>query len=108
MKLVSLIAAMAVMLSAAAAGTVACVGEHDQCGGKAWSGSTCCTVGYACKKIDEWYSQCQEIPYTGPCALKWTQCGGTGIPTPKCCQPGYKCKFYSQNYGQCVDIRNNN
>jgi Fungal cellulose binding domain len=109
MKLVSLIAAMAVILSAAAAVSAACVGEYDQCGGKSWTGPTCCVRGYECKKINEWYSQCQEkVPPSPPqCIQKWMQCGGTGFPTPKCCQNGYKCKFYSPTYGQCVDIRYN-
>lgn len=37
-----------------------CVTEAwQQCGGKAWSGPTCCTQGLACRSINEWYSQCE-------------------------------------------------
>ncbi|KAJ3120532.1 hypothetical protein HK098_004536 [Nowakowskiella sp. JEL0407] len=35
-----------------------CVSAFGQCGGKAYTKSTCCVQGYKCKVISEWYSQC--------------------------------------------------
>jgi len=37
-----------------------CVSQPwQQCGGKSWSGATCCTQGLKCTSINEWYSQCE-------------------------------------------------
>ena len=36
-----------------------CQPQWAQCGGVAWSGSTCCQGGSQCKYDNEWYSQCQ-------------------------------------------------
>lgn len=36
-----------------------CGGAYQKCGGKGWSGPTCCTSGYSCVASDEWYSQCR-------------------------------------------------
>ena len=32
--------------------------KEGQCGGKAWTGETCCPDGYKCTPQNEWYSQC--------------------------------------------------
>ena len=29
-----------------------------QCGGNGWTGATSCVSGYACTKVNDWYSQC--------------------------------------------------
>lgn len=31
--------------------------KEGQCGGKAWTGETCCPDGYKCTPQNEWYSQ---------------------------------------------------
>jgi Fungal cellulose binding domain len=103
MKLVSLIAAMAVILSAAAAVSSTCLrGGYGYCGGRGWIEPTCCLDGYECKRTSNYSARCVKKPYAGPCVLKWGQCGGTGILTTQCCEPGYECKFYSPRYAQCV------
>jgi len=40
----------------------ACSGPFNQCGGKGYTGITCCQSGYTCQKLNEWYSQC--VPST--------------------------------------------
>jgi hypothetical protein len=35
-----------------------CAGLWEMCGGKDWSGATCCQEGLECKYDDEWYSGC--------------------------------------------------
>jgi len=37
-----------------------CVSElWQQCGGRSWSGPTCCKQGMTCNTMNEWYSQCE-------------------------------------------------
>ncbi|KAJ3282944.1 hypothetical protein HK104_010629 [Borealophlyctis nickersoniae] len=35
-----------------------CGAAWSKCGGKGFTGPTCCTSGYKCARQDEWYSQC--------------------------------------------------
>jgi len=35
-----------------------CATKWGQCGGREWSGATCCESGSTCKILNEWYSQC--------------------------------------------------
>jgi len=35
-----------------------CSKAWGQCGGKTWSGATCCNDGLTCNRQSEWYSQC--------------------------------------------------
>ena len=44
-------------------GTGNCSKEYEQCGGKGWTGSTCCQSGCGCTAQGEWYSQC--VPESG-------------------------------------------
>jgi len=43
-----------------------CHGEdieaYGKCGGKDWTGSTCCMVGTSCKEVNEWVSLCEPDP----------------------------------------------
>ncbi|KXS12868.1 carbohydrate-binding module family 1 protein [Gonapodya prolifera JEL478] len=34
-----------------------CAGQWEQCGGKGFTGPTCCSIG-SCKQLNEWYFQC--------------------------------------------------
>ncbi|KAJ3110760.1 hypothetical protein HK098_000421, partial [Nowakowskiella sp. JEL0407] len=34
-----------------------CAPLNGQCGGKVFTGTTCCQSGYTCKYVSEWYSQ---------------------------------------------------
>ncbi|OUM59350.1 carbohydrate-binding module family 1 protein [Piromyces sp. E2] len=38
--------------------TASCSKEYGQCGGSHWNGPICCPIGYTCKFINDWYSQC--------------------------------------------------
>lgn len=40
--------------------------EYGQCGGEGWGGPACCPVGFACRKQNEWYSQCLEATAATP------------------------------------------
>merc|ERR1719401_1012996 len=60
-----------------------CSGSWQQCGGKGWSGPTCCEAGHTCVAGNEWHSQCEPAPTTAAqgggsggsaCAEKWGQC----------------------------------
>ena len=55
-------------------GTGNCSKEYEQCGGKGWTGPTCCQSGCGCTAQGEWYSQC--VPKSG-----W-KCDMSGTPTP--------------------------
>jgi hypothetical protein len=102
MKVICVIISMVALMSAAMlAEAVPCADEHGQCGGATYTGPLCCTPGNVCTKVDAFYSQCREVPYTGTCVPKWLKCGGDGTPF-KCCQPGYFCKQFSNTYAQCV------
>lgn len=37
-----------------------CAKANEQCGGKGWTGLTCCQWGQICKKTDEYYSGCKD------------------------------------------------
>lgn len=36
-----------------------CAPAYGQCGGKTWTGPTCCVDGCACDRSSEWYQQCK-------------------------------------------------
>ncbi|ORX42313.1 hypothetical protein BCR36DRAFT_407102 [Piromyces finnis] len=40
--------------------TEECANHWEQCGGKNWTGPTCCKTGYVCHEYNEWYYQCIE------------------------------------------------
>ena len=93
--------------------------EFKQCGGKDFSGPTCCPSGTTCVSMSEYYSQCQHTagppgpdpgPGSGPspssppgsCAKNYKQCGGTGWSgATTCCTPGFKCWCQSSAYSLC-------
>merc|ERR1711896_53191 len=73
-----------------------CSGVWAQCGGRSWTGPTCCASGNTCKFWHQWYSQCLPEPAStaapttatttarptsttqspGSCSAVWAQCGG--------------------------------
>ena len=61
-----------------------------QCGGKGYTGETCCPSGFKCTVVNQYYSQCKRIP---------TQCGPTGMNWP-----GESCGFlapgWEKNYNK--------
>jgi hypothetical protein len=90
-----------VLAMAAAAAPAECANkEFDQCGGKDWTGATCCQFGQECKADNEWYSKCERLPV---CPNKeYGQCGGADWgDKDSCCVPGYKCEKESEFYSQC-------
>merc|ERR1719487_2628048 len=76
----------------------------DQCGGKGWNGRTDCGIGYSCKKLDDWYSQClPDTTGSVPGARKqYAQCGGKGYKGSTCCVIGWQCKYSNDWYSQCL------
>ena len=44
----------------------ACSAVWQQCGGKTWTGPTCCQAGSVCTVTNEWYSQCTPAPSSSP------------------------------------------
>eukprot|EP00929_Paragymnodinium_shiwhaense_P117880 TRINITY_DN8934_c0_g2_i1.p1 TRINITY_DN8934_c0_g2~~TRINITY_DN8934_c0_g2_i1.p1 ORF type:complete len:619 (-),score=82.17 TRINITY_DN8934_c0_g2_i1:348-2204(-) len=43
-----------------------CGAAWTQCGGKEWTGSTCCEQGLVCKVDNEWYHQCEPPSEPSP------------------------------------------
>ncbi|KAL0091960.1 glycoside hydrolase family 45 protein [Phycomyces blakesleeanus] len=54
------IIASALLLAASSTYAAECSQGYYQCGGKLWTGPTCCTAGFTCVAAEnnEWYSQC--------------------------------------------------
>ncbi|KAJ3123334.1 hypothetical protein HK098_002025 [Nowakowskiella sp. JEL0407] len=92
----------------------ACTGTpvalNGQCGGKFYSGSTCCGSGAVCTFKSDYYSQCTAAPSPSPspspsplvnCQPVNAQCGGQFFTGVNCCVSGSTCTFVSQWYSQC-------
>jgi hypothetical protein len=86
-----------------------CSGLYQQCGGKSWSGPTCCVKKSVCQVTNEWYSQC--VPTNEPldpndpdfkCSAVWQQCAGKSWSGPTCCQSGSVCQTTNEYYAQCI------
>jgi endoglucanase len=86
-----------------------CSGLWQQCGGKTWTGPTCCVKRSTCQVTNEYYSQC--VPTNEPldpsdpdakCSAVWQQCGGKNYNGPTCCQSGSVCQTTNEYYSQCV------
>nr|AIG55578.1 secreted protein [Thraustotheca clavata] len=75
-----------------------CSKLYGQCGGKAFSGPSCCGDGNACKYVNEWYSQCVKASHAmdseASCSnvsvegdatycVEGAICGGAGDKCPK-------------------------
>jgi len=50
--------AISALLFAANGASAACGNEWEQCGGREFTGTTCCKSGLLCRIQTEWYSQC--------------------------------------------------
>jgi hypothetical protein len=85
--------------------------EWGQCGGKQWTGPTCCPSYDTCKKVNDYYSQC--MPHGICLNPMYSQCGGYDHHQPPrpwtpanhhstCCPPSFDCKFQTKYYSQCV------
>jgi len=81
--------------------------EFDQCGGKGFTGPTCCQQGIDnCTVVNAYYSQCQPLDL---CLVpQFGQCGGQDPITKKpwpakksCCPPSFVCQFQNAYYSQC-------
>lgn len=79
--------------------------EFDKCGGKDFSGETCCQDYDSCNVINEYYSQCQ--PKDICLVAEFGQCDGIDHegkawdPKKKCCPPSFHCEYQTQYYSQC-------
>jgi hypothetical protein len=60
--------------------------EYDQCGGKDWTGATCCPDGLVCAKESDYYSQCSRTPAPPPPPTPQFQCpdGDAHFPKSEC------------------------
>lgn len=75
-----------------------------QCGGHRYRGERCCAVGWRCRRINDWYSQCIPDPGSATCRQNpfWAQCGGRRFKGATCCSPGAQCVRRHEWYHQCV------
>ena len=84
--------------------------EFGQCGGKGYSGETCCPHYDNCTFVNPYYSQCQ--PKDLCLNVMYAQCGGMDHHDPPrpwtkanhhqtCCPPSFDCTFVNSYYSQC-------
>jgi len=59
-----------------------CAGPHEQCGGKNWTGTTCCQTGCSCKKHGEIASKCEPPLGTTVCDPNMAEQEPSLPPTP--------------------------
>lgn len=91
-----------------------CSAKYEQCGGKDWTGPTCCKTGLQCFAHNEHYAQCDLSDDHEPpenCAPEWHQCGGQDWSGPTQCCSGaasghveLECVHQSQWYSQCHPV----
>jgi len=82
--------------------SASCKGDHEQCGGQNYNGTTCCIQGYECiSNNNTWYSQCEPITVNN-CSNLWDQCGGLEWTGFTCCAPGFICVYQNDHYSQCL------
>jgi hypothetical protein len=104
----------------------------SQCGGKGFTGKTCCPAGSTCSAQSEYYSQCipsgyptfppftpqptastpaptsatpapTPVPTQSGCVADWRQCGGVSFSGPTCCSIKTSfCSKQSDWYSQCL------
>jgi hypothetical protein len=83
-----------------------CSARWEQCGGKSWTGATCCNQGIECFDRNVWYAQC-GLPNTldkENCSSKWHQCGGEGWSGPTTCCSTHEelqCVYHNESHSQC-------
>jgi len=84
--------------------------EFGQCGGKGWSGSTCCPDYDKCTNVNEYYSQCEPLNLC--LNVMYGQCGGMDhhqpprpwTPAnhhPTCCPSSFECVYQTKYFSQC-------
>jgi len=73
-----------------------CAQASGQCGGRGWTGSTCCVKGHECVRRSAEYSECRPA-----CVLPMQQCGGKHWHGLSCCTEGYNCTKKNEWYAQC-------
>lgn len=82
---------------------IACSALWGQCGGKDWSGHTCCEAGSACIVSNPWYSQClaRPSPIPEPTPLPTaaptqspTALPSSSTPSPTTKPPSGPCKAF--------------
>jgi hypothetical protein len=99
--------------------------QGSQCGGKAFTGNTCCPSGLQCVYVEPYWSNCQPAtskqvaggaavataPVSQPATsntqqqcsnAKWAQCAGKAFKGEKCCPSGSMCKYINEWYSQCL------
>jgi len=80
-----------------------CSDSFQQCGGKKYTGVTCCKEPYSCVVLNEYYSQCKYIESEGDsCQAKWKQCGGLEWKGETCCKRGFQCVYKNEWYSHCL------
>ncbi|CAK4471446.1 unnamed protein product [Aphanomyces euteiches] len=77
------------------------VAVWQQCGGIGYKGDTSCPKGNVCKKINDYYSQCQpDKDVSGQ--PTWSQCGGKDYSGKTDCRAEDKCQKWNDYYSQCI------
>jgi len=92
-----------------------CAANGNQCAGSGQSAMDpvpCCTAGWSCVAVNEFYSHCVDgTPPPSPpspppetCAADGAQCGGKGFGpgTISCCVTSSTCHAESEWYSKCV------
>ncbi|CAE8701580.1 unnamed protein product, partial [Polarella glacialis] len=52
--------------------------KYEKCGGRDFTGDTCCPSGTWCLAVNDWWAQCE------PCEVTWdASCSGTPSPAPQ-------------------------
>jgi hypothetical protein len=79
--------------------------SYQQCGGKTFTGSTCCSTVSECVYVSDFYSQCMPLSFaSSKCAKVYQQCEGKGFNGETCCTPDSACLFDNEYYSQCLPV----
>lgn len=77
-----------------------CSSEKAQCGGKDYTGETCCVAGTECAGNKN-YARCRRVEEDPACSADHGRCGGSNWTGPTCCQVGFACVFTSDWIMKC-------
>lgn len=73
-----------------------------QCGGREWTGATCCEGGTTCIEQNEWFSMCKPARQEEQCVAQGQKCGGHGHTGPtKCCIQSETCVANNDYHSGC-------
>jgi len=79
-----------------------CAQRHDQCGGRGFTGPTCCAQRSKCVKVSGAYSTCMLKPLQAGVQPWFAQCGGEGYTGSTVCELESKCMPINTLFWQCI------